>query len=544
MQGYRGCVEGHNVLFLPSSFSLAAPMTSNIIPPTPLVELPCHRLPQTVQKQLKPSDKVVAFDLKDNGLLYFRNGVCSHCGKSSNRLQEHALSHMNEEMRALHGWKCRVCGRVVTQKVTLENHIAAKHSVDTARLLRCTQPGCGHTTYYPSAMSRHMRSGIHELRAGRARSEKKDIDKVPFLLAADLSAPTLFPVAGSSRSLLHLPSGPPPMQHHTDGERVNEGFDRPSFVLPRMAIPPPSMPSSAQDDHARRQNEEYRVQSSKNWARRNFTPLSPDDSDDLDSNPRRSFTLEPPPSLYAGSSRESTPARLPTPSGANVDEASMTNNLDDLLPANWAIEPDEELKAGPDGTVDCGGGLILSINGAQCSHADCNVVAGGQRMIMHVTVHMTQERREKLSWRCGAADCNFQCITKRNLKLHYMAKHSGVKPFACQICPWKAGRPDMLSKHMRNVHNVRARAYNRQQNYRWNNASFRGAARRQSGSDKPAPPPSVQIKDLDIDDEDAGDIQVHELRLEYSDVKTEEVDDAAYLSGTETEYELDYAESS
>ncbi|TRM59166.1 hypothetical protein BD626DRAFT_509322 [Schizophyllum amplum] len=523
MQGYRGCVEGHNVLFLPSSFSLAAPMTSNIIPPTPLVELPCHRLPQTVQKQLKPSDKVVAFDLKDNGLLYFRNGVCSHCGKSSNRLQEHALSHMNEEMRAL---------QYVASKSQTESwliHIAGGNavSVDTARLLRCTKPGCGHTTYYPSAMSRHMRSGIHELRAGRA---------LPFLLAADLSAPTLFPVAGSSRSLLHLPSGPPPMQHHTDGERVNEGFDRPSFVLPRMAIPPPSMPSSAQDDHARRQNEEYRVQSSKNWARRNFTPLSPDDSDDLDSNPRRSFTLEPPPSLYAGSSRESTPARLPTPSGANVDEASMTNNLDDLLPANWAIEPDEELKAGPDGTVDCGGGLILSINGAQCSHADCNVVAGGQRMIC-----MAGHR----SWRCGAADCNFQCITKRNLNklsikftLSRLVEYSCqfcVKPFACQICPWKAGRPDMLSKHMRNVHNVRARAYNRQQNYRWNNASFRGAARRQSGSDKPAPPPSVQIKDLDIDDEDAGDNKCTNCVL---------MDDAAYLSGTETEYELDYAESS
>ncbi|KAL1679745.1 hypothetical protein EV122DRAFT_198909, partial [Schizophyllum commune] len=183
----------------------------------PIPETPYKEWSEDLRREMRlapeDSDLVLeVFNLRENGTLVFRNGICGHPGCLGGRpvrdSHQHARQHMTETMqRELERLQCPICDRPYVYMGALKNHINADHTYEHE--IACPLLHCGVVSY--NQVQAMLHEYAHTLAATSASPATIKLEEDGMVAAQ--SFPDKMPGATSlpqpSRPMLHtlnLPS--------------------------------------------------------------------------------------------------------------------------------------------------------------------------------------------------------------------------------------------------------------------------------------------------------------------------------------------------
>ncbi|KAL1741573.1 hypothetical protein HDZ31DRAFT_66793 [Schizophyllum fasciatum] len=427
-------------------------ITQRIANPAPLEPVSRARWPPSLQAELGRGD-VVVYDLRDAGLLVFRGKRCGACHKVADRLQQHALRHMNREMREMYAWRCPLCAASFSQKIAVKNHINALHTHETEWC--CQRADCRFLTYDRSSLIRHM-GRIHNTRV------------------VSTSASGAYTVAPAELGDEDSPG-------EEDGDVLGEGdAPREGSVV---ALKEDS--ASVEEEDASEEESHGPVKKGDIPAQERHIQVKREPSDiEMGHIPVErgscKFWMSSSPSTSAAPSTYPVTSTYSASSISSAAYQSFTTRVEPDYPPGWVIDPTESLCPNPDGSMDRGDGTSFALVDGRCGFPDCGLTFSRRiEFVRHSLVHMTKEKRERLSWGCGVPGCGKRYSTKNSLKEHYVSRHTDTQPLQCRLCTQVFRRRDALSRHLGRTHKLRAQEPQTRRRYKpASMAAARGAAMR------------------------------------------------------------------
>ncbi|KAL1751218.1 hypothetical protein FB107DRAFT_278862 [Schizophyllum commune] len=352
----------------------------------PIRETPYKEWSEDLKREMRlapeDSDLVLeVYNLRENGTLVFRNGICGHPGCFGGRpvrdSQQHARQHMTETMQ-------RELPYVYMG--ALKNHINADHTYEHE--IACPLLHCGVVSY--NQVQAMLHEYAHTLAATSASPATIKLEEDGMVAAQ--SFPDKMPALVISDAVATQP----------------QPFSV-SSTAPTVDI----------SDKAAHRPGAYRIQPP---FRREPTPH---------------LSYMPIPAISKPANQSCPPKASPTivePLNS-ANPGALQRFIEDRLPVNWVLEP--EVRAGPGEPIDCGDGKLARYanglctleagngevcgkNGWRCGFAGCTTQAKSRKA--QVRAHYLKKHHTDKYYACKACDAWFACSD--DVRYHERTMHN------------------------------------------------------------------------------------------------------------------------